>query len=612
MAVEWTLEYLDGVNPGVEKSLADWGVDGPSIDFVSQDMDRLTLPMPAKEVDDAAPWAFESTVKLKRDGVVWFVGVVMEPALVGTAESEGWTYEALGPWYWLEHREHKTPWQTYDPGTEQIVTKFKSHVFLGVNNQGQRLTIKGTIKELLDRLIGLGVPIQYDDSTFPDILFPVMEHNDITVADAIRDLLKYVPDAVTQWDYSTDPPTLKILRRADMSPVTLDKDAEDYAIQLPSLKARRDHQRTEVVINYGKTHRNGTLVQNTLEVDKWPANATGDAHRGVNLNIELAGGVITYVSSEVLTDTIEAASTDQTAQENWWKKKQPWLASDDIQAFSILSVGRQSSLARELIDGNLADWMLDGQGQPVQYVDETITARVRFTNADGTIGEKDITEDITATNAVSQVYSTWETATAEEVTPVGLAQAYYDAVNALQYEGQIVIDEDEVSGLAGLGNLVNVLGGRTEWETMATPVVRVTQDLESGITRLRVGPADHLGIPDLVTLLQVTHNRLTWTNSKAISTAVSGTRQQVEIPKRQRRDKSTGGVERMERTVVATKTSEVGGQGVVRIDPVLLPVVGGKRLEMQIRPMDVCIENSDGTTSTGKIKVLATDVYDLQ
>src|SRR5271155_600354 len=77
----------------------------------------------------------------------------------------------------------------------------------------------------------------------------------------------------------------------------------------------------------------------------------------------------------------------------------------------------------------------------------------------------------------------------------------------LYFEGKITSEQAEVSGAVGLGNAVNLTGGRTEWESMNAPVQTITEDVDAGKTEGGFGPSAHLSPQDLVELLRGTRRR---------------------------------------------------------------------------------------------------------
>jgi hypothetical protein len=93
-----------------------------------------------------------------------------------------------------------------------------------------------------------------------------------------------------------------------------------------------------------------------------------------------------------------------------------------------------------------------------------------------------------------------------EPVPTGLAQAYYTALSALQYEGNFEITEQECGTIGGpfLGKVLNLTGGALEaWSSMNAAIFETTEDIATGTTKLRFGPVEYLSPKDWITWLRV-------------------------------------------------------------------------------------------------------------
>jgi hypothetical protein len=175
-------------------------------------------------------------------------------------------------------------------------------------------------------------------------------------------------------------------------------------------------------------------------------------------------------------------------------------------AYPDLSV---SDVPNELLSGSIATWM-NLNAAPL-----LVSATLQYTGA--TTDESSAVFDATnqrvvytrvrGTNAETQVYSRLTSETEAEPVPAGLAQALYDAVSVLQYDGALELTEQECSGLAVPGLLLNLTGGRTEWATMAAQIQRVEEKIDAGQTKITVGPAKHLGHAELTTWLRANRTR---------------------------------------------------------------------------------------------------------
>jgi hypothetical protein len=131
---------------------------------------------------------------------------------------------------------------------------------------------------------------------------------------------------------------------------------------------------------------------------------------------------------------------------------------------------------------------------------QDLTVKVKLTNAP--VG--------TTTYELEQLLSTGE------VYPVGLAEAIYGSLTALQYQFNHTILEQPFTTIIKPGkHALNVSGGATAWATMNAMVQEVTIDLlcspSAGLTvaktQVRCGPVEHLEPGQLVQLTNLFCNR---------------------------------------------------------------------------------------------------------
>jgi hypothetical protein len=102
-----------------------------------------------------------------------------------------------------------------------------------------------------------------------------------------------------------------------------------------------------------------------------------------------------------------------------------------------------------------------------------------------------------------------------------LAENIYQSVSILPYEGKIKILGKEISGTF-LGKVINVEGGRGEWQAMNAVVQSVEEIVDKGETTIILGPAKHLGPDDLSELTKSNRNRFSSRNFYARNTAEAG------------------------------------------------------------------------------------------
>ena len=180
-------------------------------------------------------------------------------------------------------------------------------------------------------------------------------------------------------------------------------------------------------------------------------------------------------------------------------------------------------LPRELVGGSIADWM-EAAWPSLKTGQLCIGAQLSFTGTLPDYSEDEqeeikryfslissdpkfenqiwFYEGVTATNAQNQVYSAVTSATGGEPVPEGLAEQLYIALNTLHYEGSFVTTEAEIGRAVGLGNKLNLTGGRAEWAAMGAMVQEVSWAVASGTTTIKFGPPEHLSAQDMVEFLR--------------------------------------------------------------------------------------------------------------
>ncbi len=161
------------------------------------------------------------------------------------------------------------------------------------------------------------------------------------------------------------------------------------------------------------------------------------------------------------------------------------------------------NLPNELRTGQIAPWM----GLQTQRVTITVKANIVHRNGN-VVMDHPVTFQCMSTNATTGPFTNETVSQIPEPTPVGLAQALYNAVSVLQYDGELTLQEPEVSGSLSIGDLFNLAGGNlAEWTTMNGMVQSITENLDDGTTQIEFGPPKHLSAGDLVDLLRVNRSR---------------------------------------------------------------------------------------------------------
>ncbi|HEY9173704.1 MAG TPA: hypothetical protein VI136_15570 [Verrucomicrobiae bacterium] len=208
---DWTLE-----SGGVERTLADWGLDQVSAVFVSQAEDVCELLARGRAYDATELFPYKSTVIIRRDrarsggaftgGSSYFQGIVARPTLSGSGRAESQAAKLIGPWWYLEERGYEQEfkqvfaWVGVPGGEASTVTKRGSRILLNQTvDLGAHPDGKLSTGEQLVDILAWAVKPFTDASQTPPFQFsaaeikaelsvdvPVDEVLNITCAEAVR------------------------------------------------------------------------------------------------------------------------------------------------------------------------------------------------------------------------------------------------------------------------------------------------------------------------------------------------------------------------------------------------------------------------------------------
>jgi len=538
MTSTWTLTDANGVN----QSMADWGLCGLTRELINQGTDVVTFRAEEAASDAEPIFAQGSTVQLFRNGTPWFYGRVIQVPGRASAQGEDQLYRLAGPWWYLENMVFQQTWLTTNGTTTTLIATNKSRLILGQNVDGSKLNTGAAIGQVLAYATARAVPITVGAIT-PDAIAPYAEALDQSCAEVIRNFLRWTPDATAVFDYTTTPyPTLAIHRRADAG--TLILPAYGAPVSGLDLTPRYDLRAPSVVLKFEQTNDIDSDTFTSLIVQAAPVTATGDELGAMVMTLDLSGARATYQKQKVRTATIPASDSTPGVID-WWKGKFAWLQDFDdadllvMPGTQVLAIENPanypgvtlSNLPNELLEGSVASWMnlLSAPLLVQATLQYTGVATDESTDVWGPTKQRVVYTRVIGTNAETQEYSRLTSETEGEPVPAGLAQALLDAVGILQYDGVLELTEEECSGLASPGMLLNLSGGRADWATMAAQVQQVAEAVDLGQTRVTVGPGKHLGHADLAELLRVnSQRRLSFRLSERTTGEATGNAAQVQ------------------------------------------------------------------------------------
>lgn len=483
----WTLKHQDTL-----QALDDWGLSELKRTLKNQACDTVSFTHKTSSISQSPLFEPQSLLTLYRDGTPWFMGFVTQAPHMGCHQKEQVHYTVKGPWWYLENLVYQQGWwQVDDPSKEnpQKVLIHKGRVILGQDISGKTLTCKEQIKDILNYAITCGAPIQVGTIDH-DFTIPLDEVKDLSCAEALHRILRWAPDSVTYFDYSSIPyPTLHIRKRTQCPSLALEIEAGDIAKL--SITPRHDLQVPEVVLKYEKTHHLGKYAWTTTEIDAYPQGSQGKSFKALVLTLEILGARSTLVQQKITTQTIQPHSPQ------WWRDHMPELQNIPLDSMHIGGAQRSSNLPQELIEGTIAPWM------NAQVEEDVIRALVSYETDTLSVSEQPVSVRVLATDASSNVFRKALASTPEEPTPFGLAKELYDSLSPLHFEGSVT----QYLSKTTLGQCINIQGGHPLWENMHALLQEIKEDVDNHKSTLSFGPPKHLGNADLIELLRMNRKR---------------------------------------------------------------------------------------------------------
>lgn len=579
-----TWEIFDGTNL---KTFAEWGIANANLARINQGSDIFTFEVPGAAIDDDPIFAADSTITVYRDGVQWFVGRVVKVPAYASGTDEGQSYRAEGPWWYFENLVHEQTWyQATDPTspTSSIVGGNSSTIIFNQGFNGAVLTTGAQIAEAVAWAVTNGAPLQATTGTssatsngrvvfsatasgWPNLEVPQSDGQDVTVAEVIRKMLRWTPDAVTWFDYSTSPPTFHVGQRSGLTAQSLALTAMSACDIAP----RNDLTLSAVCLRFRQQQQLDALSWVTTTPQIYPPAAIdtgGDIKASYRFGaliatIDLMGATTIHNKVSIVAPALETEFTAARAKA-WWQSQVPWLADPRITGSLVLSATTRTgnqNLRHELVSGSVPEWT----GYTAE--EQTLTVYASYTVVDTAtgvpIGETVVDEKITVrkvmTDAVTGTYRDLAVGDSGEAIPVGLAEQIYNAAGALQYEGSITLTSEDVPSTVLVGNVLNITGGRTAWASMRALVQAVDESIDNGTTRITIGPAQHLGPQDLVELLRVNRLRILRTRISTRTTGQGGNRQEVDQGVQQPVSDAVSGARKL--TALEMKGPQAGALG---------------------------------------------------
>ncbi|HTJ77937.1 MAG TPA: hypothetical protein VL357_03000 [Rariglobus sp.] len=200
------------------------GLGSPRLTFASLQPDTFVVDHLAAPSWDAAPiFTYGETLIVRRAGVIVFVGKVLKTQRFLGAQAETISYQAYGPWDWLERRPlRQNSAVIVDPLVSTVPIYVPTgFIILNQADDGAAVEVGASLAIVINAAIDAGVPIALGVIEGFDYNLTWEEISDLQIADAIVKLLATAPDAVVSWAYATGTPTINIRRRTALPAITL-------------------------------------------------------------------------------------------------------------------------------------------------------------------------------------------------------------------------------------------------------------------------------------------------------------------------------------------------------------------------------------------------------
>jgi len=537
----WTLAYS-----GTEKALGDWGLCADfAVEFVNKGRDSVTMRS-TEAFDAAAPaqFAWGAAVTIWRDrtppgggggftgGTAFFQGYVGDTKRLNVQGRQNIQYSFYGPWWLLERlqfmqgRSVFNGWAT--PGLPSSGATLKTintpEVFLGEKADETWQTNGQQIVEILDWVNECYNPTKRGATSGrdhtqdviqigtidPAVIFPKTRANDIFCAEGLVSVLRWSPDVVCWFDYTTSPPTCNARAQANLRAVTATITAEQQ--RQVELAPRHERQLAGVVIEYKQTNVFNGSAWPQYYYDIYPSGITDYTPNCSRHFVELAGSQVSKVN--VVVEVIPVAlavSATPSDRLGWWQSVDMTLNDPNIDPASIAidvatvtdGSGDPVDLTQypnTLVKGQLSTWM------GVQWTDVTVMASVSFNRyadaahkvPNGTVSARQISHRVTLTNAMSQTYRTTTFFDPGESVPGGVAQAVYNSLATLQYSGSIAFVAGQVQSGIAVGNNLTLAGPTNTYPNLLVQSVRAVPHL--GLLSVACAPSARLDAPELIEL----------------------------------------------------------------------------------------------------------------
>ncbi len=608
MSITWKIAAL-GTSVGSAATLASMGIQNLRRTYRANGPGDLVFSIPsATALTATSPIVAGTTYVIWRNDVPWHVGKCLTNPRYASQPEERIDITLADPWHHFRSAYLQT-WKIWDEDGEALVHINQTRVVLFQKADGTRANTGEQIADIIDSLIARGAPIQKGTiDSGPQL--PFDERVNLSSADAYDAVLRWIPDYVAWFDFTTyheglPTPTFHCRRRANLTAVSI-------AVTVPEdlrIEARTDLQIPGVHITYEKTHQvdpgtGNAHTYRTVEIDT----AGDSAHlETVYSAFDLQGMSKQSVAAKIVTADLPADFTDALP---FWTAQLPWLSTLDSDYIAIHDpqIDNPDSLPRYLVQGNLPEWLTSYKAQPTE-----ISALIDYVvkDSDGnvveTITDAPISVRLNLTDARTATYSRLQSLDSGESTPTGVAAALYDSWGALHYAGHFRRIQAELDTSIRPGHALNITGASgagAAWASMHAVVQSITENLDFAETLIELGPPAIIQADTLVALFRATRSRRFSFRQTSRDTARADADDPIDIGGSAPIQRSAAGPGVPRRIVLRGTLGEGEDQVSTHIDlnPEALAFADSTLRATSIIPREILIPELDGSTPILKLR----------
>ncbi len=595
------------------QSIQDWGFTYCTLHLKSRAPSTLLLDTAGgqPEAGPIIPYGAQITLTVAMgDGSTYaFVGKRRDFNGRAYPESPATSMQFEDVWGALGRTIFQHFWQLSD-GLGGVTNEYFSRINLfqdihaGPGTAWKYLSADDQIRQIVDfARAECGIPVQYGDVD-PVWNMPVMPCRAVSCAEALQMVMKPMPDMVTKMDYATSPPTIHFKQRQNCTPVTLPYAGSQILgggagarhHKQTQIKPRPDLQVPAVVIQYQITGTVDGAAYNDTLIDAYPLGATGLEENALVFPVDLRGPSRTNVKGTLVTEAIDPTSVD------FWKEHKPDLGDPNITSLAIVDTTINASSGHpdgitildgdgatvdlsdypnKLISGQPANWMIAGDGSPVEAFEVTIRGTLTYTkNTPATSpptpmhkADKHVVEvrlRLTDAPEGSTTYSITGSSDSGDPIPFGLAYFMWCSINNapvatavvdgvtiaappstapaitnpdnFQWEGEHEIVEKTIYQIITPANVLNLYGGNSDWASMNAVIYGVDIDFFNGRTNIQFGPFKHLQAAEYFEMVMAFRNRLVWDNPNLRNTGQAGSAAATDLGGSSPKENTTHGI----------------------------------------------------------------------